>query len=648
MADIQQWRKKIQPSKARTPLEPDDMPETPSQTVPPKRCLKKKVSSYFDLGQNTKTLSFHEEAPTSLLPTWPVDELYPEPKAEDEMDSVMRVLMSEPYARLDVRYNSSLMRIFEAYATLKDEKLELEQKVQESTDTMQSVISEHNMAQKDWEDKKQDYKDEIKRLEVLLAKSSKRGLAEVTLARQDSKLRSHKLSDDDHKETIFEFLEKTNRHSSRLYDNQRATMKPLIFSPSDKDRKWSQKLSQKKSMTNIHADLPFGTPPDGDMRFSLTQASFLEQQAKRKSRQCAVTTSTTESDDTFSSFACEGETLPQVTVNGDGFHKQAAHDEFGDIGRLADALAQRRNIHPSQVMPKLLEIFDPPPDQEIGVTENGPNALGITAPQPQRNLSTRMVSADNAIVKRKSVVTKASDLFHKLRPQLGVENASNLRGLHRRFSFEPGDDAAAQKMPQVNGNAGSGETRILRKSVSLDVLGKIPPTTAVVDPMLSPVPSSSTVSVTPADGRPPSRIPTPVYSSGSLARPRQEREDSASSLLTAFRQPENTSKRSNSVSSSAYSIPSPKPEDPNLSRASQPVEYALGTNLRLLDRTNSLRSSSASLASHAVAGGPENVNVNSTADRKRPGTRSNHSHSGYSDKSNSRSDSLQPIKDPTQ
>ncbi|KAK4496912.1 hypothetical protein PRZ48_011361 [Zasmidium cellare] len=658
MADIQQWRKKIQPGKGRTPLEPDDMIDPTSQTAPPKRCLKKKVSSYFDLGQNSKTSSFyegttfHEEASTSHLTTWPVEELHPDsnPNTEDDMDSVMRVLMAEPHVRLDARHNSSILRVFESYRNMKDEKEELEQKVQESNEAMESVISKFNMAQKDWEDKKQDYKDEIKRLEVLLAKSSKRGLAEVTLARQGSKLRNHKLSDGDQKETIFEFLEKTNRSSGRFFDNQRATMKPLTFSPSDKDRRWSQRLSQKKSMTNIHADLPFGTPPDGDTRFSLAQASYLEQQAELKTRQRAVTTSTTESDDTFSSFACEGEAVPQVTVNGDGLQAPTQGDELQDIGRLADALAQRRNMHPSQVMPKLMEIFDPRLDYESGELGHGPNTLGIAAPQPQRSLSTRIVSADNAVVKRRSVVSKASDLFHKLKPQLGVESPGNVRGFHRRFSFEPGDDAAAQKVPQDAVDPSSGENRILRKSVSVDVLRGIPPTTAVVDPLLSPVPSSPTVSVTPADGRPPSRIPTPVYRSGSLARPRQEREDSASSLLTAIRQAENASKRSNSLSSSIYSTSSPKAEDPNFTRASQSIEYGLGSSVRLVDRTNSLRSSSASLASHA-AGGSENVR--STVDRK-PDTRSNHSHSGYSDMSNSKADSLQPInssrrtKDPTQ
>lgn len=433
-----------------------------------------------------------------------------------------------------------------------------------------------------------------------------------------------------------------------MTDVQPATMKPPLRSPSDKDLKWSQKLSQKKSMTNIHADLPFGTPPDGDMRFSLTQASFLEQQAGAKKRRPTVTTSTTESDDTFSSFACEGEAIPQVTVSADGAHCQPADQDLTDIGRLGDGLAQRRSINPSHVMPKPFDAFDPRADLETSGLGPKSSALGITAPQPQRNLSTRIVPADNGVAKRKTVAAKASDLFHKLKPQFSVDNAGNARGFHRRFSFEPGDDAAAQELPHGDYATDRGENRVLRKSVSLDVLRKFPSTTANIDPMLSPVPSSPTVSVTPADGRPPSRIPTPVYSSGSLARPRQEREDSASSLLTAIRQAGNASQRSNSVSSSIYSAPSPMTDD----LKSQPRGYALSPGIRLVESTNSLRSVSTSAAARAT-GAYEDADANSMVPRKRSGPRSNHSHSGYSDKSISRFDSLQPMdsgrraRDPT-
>lgn len=219
MGDIQQWRRKIQPTCARTPaLEADDSEDQILLTTP-KRGLKSKVSSYFDFGHAAKS-SFHEEATSSQLPAWPFDQLYLNPKAEEEIDSVMCVLMSDPYAQLDVHFNASLMRIFENYLELRKENDELQKRLDEERAGSQAIISRFNMTEKDWEDEKQDYRVEVKRLEVLLSKASKRGLAEVTLARQDSKIRSRK-SYGDQKETIFEFLEKTKRRDDKFYNSQR-------------------------------------------------------------------------------------------------------------------------------------------------------------------------------------------------------------------------------------------------------------------------------------------------------------------------------------------------------------------------------------------------------------------------------------------
>lgn len=215
MADIQQWRRRIQPARARTPaFDPDDTDDMASPATP-KQGLKSKVSSYFDFRQHTKTASFNEDL-ESELPRWPTDQLYPDPNAEDEMDSVMCVLMSDPYARLDVRFNGALMRIFEKFMALKEEKEQLQRRLDQEVASYQAVLSRFNMAEKDWEDERRDYKDGVKRLEILLSKTSKRGVAEVTLARQESKLHRGRKTSDDNKETIFEFLDKMKR-----FDDQR-------------------------------------------------------------------------------------------------------------------------------------------------------------------------------------------------------------------------------------------------------------------------------------------------------------------------------------------------------------------------------------------------------------------------------------------
>jgi hypothetical protein len=181
--------------------------------------LKPKLSAYFN--QTSKAATFAEDLSGSQLPKWPFDQMYPvDPKPEEEMDSIMCHLMATPYSHLGVHFNGSLMRIFESYLTLKAEKVRLQTQCEEELATSQILIAKLSMTEKDWEDEKRDYKDEVKRLEVLLSKASRRGVAEVTLARQESKLRSRYAQK---KETIFEFLEETAKRpdNGTSWSNQR-------------------------------------------------------------------------------------------------------------------------------------------------------------------------------------------------------------------------------------------------------------------------------------------------------------------------------------------------------------------------------------------------------------------------------------------
>ncbi|SMR60241.1 unnamed protein product [Zymoseptoria tritici ST99CH_1A5] len=450
MADIQQWRRKIQPARSRTPAptpttdfeEPDDV----LSPTTPKLRLKPKLSSYFN--PPSKPAPSIDDLTGPQLPKWPSDQLYPDPKPEDEMDAVMCHLMSNPFVHLDVHFNGSLMRIFEGYNKLKEEKFSVQQQLDARTATCKAVASKFNMAEKDWEDEKQDYKDEVKRLEVLLAKASKRGLAEVTLARQDSKLRHRNAGGLERKETIFEFLEKTQRIQDQTFSNQRATMKPLIQSPSDQDRKVSIKLTQKKSMTNIHDDLPFGTPPL-DMRFSLGEASMLEKQAARQSGRRRPRTDSSTTEESFSASSCADESLPDddPTITDNRINSNSARGNEAAIENFASTLARRRIVEPPRTTtPQLLDLFPSPPVQHVDRTTSVPNALGINLSASHSAASSKTVP-QHPIVKRSTVMTRASGFLQKLRPQLSVDMSPVLQ---RRFSFEPGDDFAAQLIPSEN------------------------------------------------------------------------------------------------------------------------------------------------------------------------------------------------------
>ncbi|KAF2214401.1 hypothetical protein CERZMDRAFT_117048 [Cercospora zeae-maydis SCOH1-5] len=569
MADIQQWRRKIQTTRSRTPATPfpdhEEAEDYLSSTTPKKR-TKPKLSSYF--GNNQKS-SLHEDVATSAeLPAWPPDQFYPDPKPEEVLDEMMCALMASLYKPLDPRHNSSLMLVLEGYRDLIDEKVLLQQRLAKEAASNKALVAKFNMAEKDWEDEKQDYKDEVKRLEVLLAKASKRGVAEVTLAREHSRLHGRQSRGLHKKETIFEFLEKSNLYDDKTWGNQRgqsqivvpagepradmiaATMKPIVQSPSNKDIQASQQLAQKKSMTHLHTELPFGTPPNSDIRFSLTNPS-LEQDLRRltgRKRADTVSTIQSTSDDTFSTFSCE-----ELTPSEQSAQQLLSKDEdYAIIAKIAESLARRRKIDPAHIMPQLLIMFNAQP-VECAKAGSMPTALFPTAPWPTRTTSIMATTdntpptTDNTPPRHRTVMSKASGFLQKLVPQLNTDPSVTPEAI-RRFSFEPGDDN------QVVVPCSTSKERMLRKSISAYALRG--PDIITPARSLSPVAQSPTAS-TSADARfgPPSRIPTPVCTPGSLARPRQEREDSAASLLTVIQQ-NDEKRRASSVSSSSYSSPS--------------------------------------------------------------------------------------------
>ncbi|KAK5126283.1 hypothetical protein LTR85_010519 [Meristemomyces frigidus] len=556
MGDIQQWRRMIQPARARTPAvehagdDPDGVMASPTT---PKRGLKPKFSSYFSNHGGSALAVRAEPSFTSLngdlfaprLPAWPEDEPYPSPNAECLIDSIMCRLMSDPYGGLDPRFNGMLMQILECYRNASDEKALKQGQLDEEIRRRKALLQRLELSQKQWSEEREDYKSEVKRLELLLA-TGKRGLAEVTLARQDSELRQRnndrrsRQEDDDGLETIFEFLEKTMRLEDKAWSSQRATFRMRQPSPSAQMRRLSRQLMSKKSMTNIHADLPFGTPPDG-VPNTLVEASIREGRQGPRNRSKRTETGrpfapdtrtcfspkTSFSNDTCSTFSCVSDLLPDETPDANLAEAAGTDGDFVAIHRIANVLARRRNIDPSIIMPKLTKLFDAQtlqPDASTPRIENMPVADSAQLRTPRSMVSNKVVVA-SAVTKHPSLMSKASGFFQKLRPQLTLD-ASYSGG--RRFSFDTGDDIMAASPPSAAQSPAGRNGCMLRKSVSLMSLAELAQRSNI-ERTLSPVPQSPTTSA-PTEPRRGSRIPTTVHSPGFLARPRQEREDSAWSL----------------------------------------------------------------------------------------------------------------------
>ena len=94
MADIPQWRRKIPPSRSRTPMleftEPDQDTRSAAPTRPttPKKGLRPKLSSYlsqsgpFGATSKPEPEPLFTETPAQTFPSWAVEDTFPNPSAE--------------------------------------------------------------------------------------------------------------------------------------------------------------------------------------------------------------------------------------------------------------------------------------------------------------------------------------------------------------------------------------------------------------------------------------------------------------------------------------------------------------------------------------------------------------------------------------
>lgn len=326
-------------------------------------------------------------------------------------------------------------------------------------------------------------------------------------------------------------------------------MKFRPASPSAKMAKLSKKLTKKISKTSILAELPFGSPPPHLPSTSLLQASYLEDQAalaeKKRVESRLQTTSQTVvdarasfSDDTTSTFSCTGDFLPDEGGSDKEFSSPpldgTSDEDIEDIRRMAATISDRRGINVDSLMPRLLDLFSPAPSAEHTQTQQIDN-------HRLQRVATAPVASGTAVRKPSHIM----GFINRLKPQLSLETSLETR----RFSFEVGDDRGP-----IRATYPTSREILLRQSVSLSSLPNVAPhvTAATASIDLSPIESSPTSARTSDSRRTSSKIPSPTYNAP-LARRRQERDDSTSSLLTAMKGSDHAGHRSNSAASSVYS-----------------------------------------------------------------------------------------------
>ncbi|KAK3403168.1 hypothetical protein B0T20DRAFT_450074 [Sordaria brevicollis] len=110
------------------------------------------------------------------------------PNLMQMVETLQSVMMTkgDSMAPLPIQYNSLVHSVLEGFAHLNRQLKALEQEMAELRNLREKELEQFRGISEEWIQREDRYKAEIRRLEILLAKESRNGLASVTLARQGS------------------------------------------------------------------------------------------------------------------------------------------------------------------------------------------------------------------------------------------------------------------------------------------------------------------------------------------------------------------------------------------------------------------------------------------------------------------------------
>lgn len=142
-----------------------------------------RASQYFGKSPNLRfsNLEFPDEVKAER-------NLQHDAKVDAIISSITTTINNSINKPLSVQTHGPLLRVFEAFRVLSDEKEDLEVKLAEAVSHNNTTLDTLEGERRRWKENELNYQAEIKRLEVIIA-NGKTGLAEVALARQTSLIR---------------------------------------------------------------------------------------------------------------------------------------------------------------------------------------------------------------------------------------------------------------------------------------------------------------------------------------------------------------------------------------------------------------------------------------------------------------------------
>ncbi|KAF1920304.1 hypothetical protein BDU57DRAFT_464605 [Ampelomyces quisqualis] len=546
------WRMTIQASRPSTPVsappvtptleEPVEARGERSAPLTPRRDSRPKLNRY------TSLFSSFKDTPKGPLfdEPWNNTQPPPEPYTDPELaiQSIRSHMVSFSMKPIPLEHNSNLFRIFEAFHKMTGDKERLEVELQKARQDI-----ERN--EQDWFNQEQQYGEEIRRLELLMAQGTK-GVEGVLQARQGTvvnRKRMHRSTiSNSQPSTLTKFMTPA-QIDAEIQSRSQKVLLQRPASPSTKMAALSRRFPGKAD-----ADLEIGTPPDKrDQTSTLTRKVQSELDLNRLGRRQSITISTGRSSIASGFSDGSGDPLPDEISSSRVIPKLDC-DAFIALRELGSLVARRRGIDADRYVEGIMELLSGDATDE--------DYLGKIEPTEElQHHSTTVIEVE----KLEQSTTVPQQHLRRFQSQPQLSQLSNNPKRRRHFSFEPGEDQLhalrEEYLPASSQRDGGSTGRTLANLA--DVAG--------ADVELPPENAGLQFAAPNHDADNGTKIPSPVHAFGSMrrkasissmhsvpARVNDGRYDSQSSIsqasiLTAFRDNQMDSLRPGSIASSRSS-----------------------------------------------------------------------------------------------
>lgn len=190
MADIPGWLRGFQRARtqnAATLSERLSFLDESNEVTEEVQCV---PSTYrMPLYQNSGHLRAQSISPSESQPHLnQVEQIWHNPDP-DQMAETLKVAMmtQDTFDSLHVRFNSCILHVLEAYRHMRGVLMDKDREIRDQRQSHENDIKEFKRQQLRWMEKEDEYKSDMRKLEIMLATGA-RGLELVTLARSKSSL----------------------------------------------------------------------------------------------------------------------------------------------------------------------------------------------------------------------------------------------------------------------------------------------------------------------------------------------------------------------------------------------------------------------------------------------------------------------------